>query len=384
MSPTERSEVGGSKVERAETPKSEVRERPPWNIFGALLVVAIALLALYGWSVGSRSFLFLEILLGAAALSVGGFFGFLFGMPRASTEDANPRSSTVATTDKGNDRATSSPAVPYRPSTNLEQVSDWLTKILIGIGLVQLASIGTAMKKFGEIVEASQKPPVLGASIVSQVVVILFLILGFLASFLWTRIYYGAIQSLADFDLLRRLQNVERKAEGTRTAATLLASGDLTTPSPDVTQLRQRADFAPAAPDDLEVAGPLMEKVMEFMQAPVKRDSDPVADLFPAARSEAFGRRLEGEIAADLGNGLIIRLRVRQTAEGPLDSEVLFLLHPTFPERIKRVVPQGGVAEINFYADGWFTAAAITDRGATVLTLDLRRIPGVPRWFQEN
>ena len=32
-------------------------------------------------------------------------------------------------------------AAEYRVNTNLEQISDWLTKILVGVGLVQLGAI---------------------------------------------------------------------------------------------------------------------------------------------------------------------------------------------------------------------------------------------------
>jgi hypothetical protein len=63
----------------------------------------------------------------AASGAVGAIFGFIFGIPRTLTSD-----------DGATDKGLRSRIVP---NTNLEQVSDWLTKILIGATLVELKSI---------------------------------------------------------------------------------------------------------------------------------------------------------------------------------------------------------------------------------------------------
>lgn len=370
----------------ADSAESERRDEPPWQILGILLLVTTAALTFYGWSVGSKPLLLIEILLGTAALTVGGFFGFLFGMPRAVAEVVNGTGGAPVKGDTTSDTInSSSPAreIRYQPSTNLEQVSDWLTKILIGVGLVQLGSIGKGLAELGELVANSQKPPIVGASIVSQVVAIVFLVLGFLASFLWTRIYYGAIQSLADRDLLRRLRRVEETAKGAKTVAKLLASGKLAPSSPAGHQTVADEHAAPES-DVRGIAPFASEQLTQFLRAAVEWDSDPVREVFRDAPQEANGRRLEGEIAANLGDAIVIRLRVRQTGREPLVSEVLFLLHPTFPERVLHATPRNGVAEVSVYAEGWFTAGAVADDGQTILALDLRRIPGVPDWFMER
>jgi hypothetical protein len=69
----------------------------------------------------------------AASGLVGGLLGFLFGIPR---------------TVQGTGASTSGPQ--YDANTNLEQVSDWLTKILVGVGLVQ---IGRALPALGKLAE---------------------------------------------------------------------------------------------------------------------------------------------------------------------------------------------------------------------------------------
>jgi len=76
------------------------------------------------------------LLVELACVAVGALVGFLFGIPRSvSLNDGQIPG--VEDGRKDGQR--------YRVNTNLEQISDWLTKILVGIGLVQLGTI----KNFG-------------------------------------------------------------------------------------------------------------------------------------------------------------------------------------------------------------------------------------------
>jgi tetratricopeptide (TPR) repeat protein len=72
-----------------------------------------------------------------AATMVGALLGFLFGIPRSLQQEA---SNPPATGDTGQQQGGKSklPALQaFRSNTSLEEISDWLTKIIIGIGLVQ-------------------------------------------------------------------------------------------------------------------------------------------------------------------------------------------------------------------------------------------------------
>lgn len=69
----------------------------------------------------------------AASFLAGALLGFLFGIPRALSSDAGAASAE-------HDRLIA--------NTNLEQVSDWLTKIIVGATLVQL---GNLTRRFGEL-----------------------------------------------------------------------------------------------------------------------------------------------------------------------------------------------------------------------------------------
>lgn len=164
-------------------------------------------------------------------MSVGSLLGFLFGMPRAVVAP-----STIEENDSDAPRS-------YHPSTNLEQVSDRLTKILIGVGLVELRQIGGTLAAMGRSVVSSLKNTPLGTELVTQVVIVSFLIFGFIASFLWTRIYYGPLQTLTDHNLISRLQNTMKKFEdnlsnqesatqNVETVTKLLITGELVASSP--------------------------------------------------------------------------------------------------------------------------------------------------------
>ena len=81
-------------------------------------------------------------------------------------------------------------------NTSLEQISDWLTKILVGVGLTQIGQVPTI---YGQI--ATFFGPAIGGDIGGTVAVcltIFFPIVGFMIGYLWTRLYLGEELVLAD------------------------------------------------------------------------------------------------------------------------------------------------------------------------------------------
>lgn len=122
----------------------------------------------------------LGIALGTSALMA--LLGFLFGMPRTLAND---------------NRRMSDAPFSYKPSTNLEEISDWLTKMIIGVGLIQLVQIGEwLMLQSGEIAEnlrlhGASEHFIIGA-------IVYFACLGFINGFLWTRLKFGVAIMQAD------------------------------------------------------------------------------------------------------------------------------------------------------------------------------------------
>jgi hypothetical protein len=105
----------------------------------------------------------------AGAFAVGTFFGFLFGIPKTLQDQSG-----TATSDSGPLQAT---------NTNLEQISDWLTKILVGVGLTQLYSLRGQLKALGSYFAVASSPALTLSMLLN------FSIAGFLSGYLLTRLF---------------------------------------------------------------------------------------------------------------------------------------------------------------------------------------------------
>jgi hypothetical protein len=128
------------------------------------------------------------LMLEAASTAVGGLLGFLFGIPR-SLQD---RGAAEHPSPGGNE----SPHA-YAVNTNLEQISDWLTKILVGIGLVQIARAPSAIGRLiGSLARDLGGRPI--DRLVVGTVLVFFPIFGFLISYLLTRLLLRRAFTLAD------------------------------------------------------------------------------------------------------------------------------------------------------------------------------------------
>ncbi|GHF31480.1 hypothetical protein GCM10018790_06620 [Kitasatospora xanthocidica] len=139
------------------------------------------------------------LVVAGASTVLGGGLGFLFGVPRVRGGSDEPQGS-------------------YAPNTNLEQVSDWLTKVLLGVGLTQLGSLGTRLHDLG-----AALAPVLGggdaAVPFAAALVLYFLVLGFLAGWLVTRLALPRALNDADRALDLFLAGQDRDRHGDKVGA---------------------------------------------------------------------------------------------------------------------------------------------------------------------
>jgi hypothetical protein len=79
------------------------------------------------------------VALSLAAAAIGSLIGFLFGVPRTlQLEHAQPGGAQ--------------PASPRRQAvnTNVEKVSDWLTTIIVGLGLAHITALPDQLKRLGD------------------------------------------------------------------------------------------------------------------------------------------------------------------------------------------------------------------------------------------
>jgi hypothetical protein len=154
---------------------TEVAGDKPWSDpLIIVLVVGVTALLFLGWTRANKpESMAVALLVGGAALASGALLGFVFGIPRAVPETASTQ-------------VNSQWERLYQVNTNLEQISDWLTKIIVGIGLVELAKIPPKFMKLAEYVANAFTPSI--PSSLAAVAVMYFAISGFLGTYLWTRL----------------------------------------------------------------------------------------------------------------------------------------------------------------------------------------------------
>jgi hypothetical protein len=244
---------------------------PRWPIY-VIAFAAVALLAIvvYGWR--DWKMLAVSTLVAAAAWFAGGFIGFLFGIPRSL---AQPTPDTA-----GDPR--------YSPNTNLEQISDWLTKILVGVGLVQFTAFAS---RAGDLVRFLG--PALGGGAIGEAFAAALLVFssvgGFLSFYLITRIYLPRAFAQADRDTLAKVVQGEiAKAQKTQ------EQSDLEALSLVSRQLEPEPGAPPISQSDLDAAVAAASPVLKsqlFLRAQdqrtttYERDKDKMERTIPVFRA---------------------------------------------------------------------------------------------------
>ena len=158
---------------------------------GCLLVLIYGLRYVYRDPIGSFGNVCVGLMAGGAALLSGGLLGFLFGIPHTRLREEIPpaRIDTTEQESAEQERSRSrSQATNYRPNTSLEQISDWLTKMLVGVGLVEIKIIPGKLREAADYI-ASGLGSGEHAETFVLTVLIYFSVTGFVFGFLWARLY---------------------------------------------------------------------------------------------------------------------------------------------------------------------------------------------------
>ncbi len=372
--------------------RRRITDRPAWSALAAFLTVMAALLALYGRAIPTADALIALLLIAGAALIGGALVGFLFGVPRRRPGDVPAPAPTPPQPDDPGaaDRPSPPPpppvavSNPYEPNNSLEQVSDWLTKIIVGVGLVELRKLLDLLDRFGDRVQLELGPTAIAASLIAQLSLVALIICGFLCGYLWTRFQYPMIQADSDNNVSRLLrENNESRAQQQKVDFTALVKAI----APGLAGGLVPVEAEALAVDDADTSpeAEVKRKIARFRDWPREWDSDPAGDLFGTQPEELNGRRLSASITLRLDGALTMEAKVERLAGAePLVGEVLFLLHPTIPDSTRAVMAEHDRATTAFYSEGWFHVAAVMDGGRTVLALDLRNVPGVPAWFRNS
>ena len=136
-----------------------------------------------------------SLLWGGACLATGALAGFLFGIPKTLQGGSADKQPTAKTDAKDVPR----PDVDFgqRVNTNLEEISDWLTKILVGLGLAELRSVPARLRDTAAYVAGALGGP--REQHFALALVVYFTVVGFMGGYLLTRLFLQRAFFMADF-----------------------------------------------------------------------------------------------------------------------------------------------------------------------------------------
>lgn len=232
-----------------------------------------------GRAIGSFGFL-----LAGGCLLLGSLVGFLFGIPRSLQHEHNTSTSDA--------RDALDTTGRYRPNTNLEQISDWLTKILVGVGLTQLGDIPEYLDD-----GATYLAKALGnneySTPIGLWIIIYFSSCGFLFGYLWTRLFLSRALAESEVNALvtaqvLKVQNDQSQVDAAALSLTYRYLRPDTKPEDfDIDELKNKIKAA-SAPVKVQIFylaenvrsenwkdnKPLMERTLPIFQALVEADAE--------------------------------------------------------------------------------------------------------------
>jgi hypothetical protein len=187
---------------------------PAALIMNIVIFITSGFVVISFWTSGSGRQWASGIIWSAACLLLGGFSGFLFGIPRFRSEGKTKLSSVPPTVPAaaGGLAAPAVQAVPQMPvvphastATNdqspIEQIADWLTKTIVGVALVNLEKLPTLLTRWASYVAGGIADPAAAAAVCADKsgcgitpsfalgVIIYFTIVGFLSGYLLTQVF---------------------------------------------------------------------------------------------------------------------------------------------------------------------------------------------------
>jgi hypothetical protein len=127
---------------------------------------------------------------GGMCLASGVLMGILFGLPRKLQQEREFKSYQYRGTQKRTSKAELH--IPYESNSNLEVISDWLTKIIVGVSLIEFRNIATFVDTVSSHAAvalggySTGYPFALSLSLFS-------LVDGFLLGYFWARFYLFAL-----------------------------------------------------------------------------------------------------------------------------------------------------------------------------------------------
>lgn len=338
-------------------------------------VVMIAMISGYSVSIATKYFSAFGcgILIAGASLSSGGFLGFIFGIPSMSQ----------------------TPTAKLKYNDNLVQISDWLTKIIVGVGLTQLYNIPRFIRKIGEQFQINFGGGNWAIN-VSIAIMSYFFVLGFLMIYFWTKTDYSTIMKNMDDDLNKQLADTEKKLdeeikakeqaqEEKKSMATEIVQRDLQSKITEATIADKNGNFVLQNDGSNSRANfeELKGIVNELLPSKKIIVTDDLQKNRWGAKSENGGKRINAKVTKNNWQNLFdVYISITNVDNTPLIDPVAIFIHDSYqvPDNVIYVSPTDGKAQLTLLASKAFTLGVLfTDK--TELELDLNDQLGFPPEF---
>lgn len=301
-----------------------------------------------------------------ASFSGSFFIGILFGMPKR----------------KGNEDD------GYSLNNSLVEISEWLTKIIVGLSLVNLIKIPGFLLSFGEyMVKSIGSPANTSIDVFSISILVYFGFLGLYFGYNYMRLFLSLQYRMVDDELL----NVKAELESSKEEVKVLEK--------QTSVMRELANESLQSENEIKQLSTVVaqdvtriEELKNIASERAKVIGSQVPDDPHKAKwgglPEKNYRKIEGSVK-ELFLGLYeVTLEVSSTdpVQHPLfDGEiVIFALHPSFKPEVRLVKVVEGVSRLKLIAYGSFTVGVFADSAGTELELDLSQLPGATEYFKTH
>lgn len=339
--------------------------------------------------------LFIGIILSIASLVSFYFIGTLFGMPKRNNK-------------KNND---------YSLNNGLVEIADWLTKIIIGLTLVNLKEIPDYLISLGEYVKVASKYDDELVNIYSIGIVIYFGFLGLYVGYNYMRLVLSNKYKYVDNHSIQKELEISKekildaKEEIQQKDLKILQLQSLVQDKEQLTKsLINRLNKPTMSSTDFEtvfkkvIDSEETKKTNEGIKTSVNKiideaklklhkglivnNKDPQKGQW---QSKAINNERELKATVTEENKGLYKINLEVVSTNPKTNPlkegdyILLALHNTFgnpPLKLIKVDNQS--AELSFYSYGSFTVGAFADKGATELELDLAELPNASSYFKSH
>jgi hypothetical protein len=342
-----------------------------WGAFGIVLLTVILLVVIgLATTCSPVNSILAFIGIASASLAFGAAIGFLFGIPRAQK--------VIAASENNHETQNALPAY-YSDNTNLEEISDWLTKIILGLTLVELkpilarvhdAAVNSSQALAGKCCETCTEDYYTFA----YSTLVFYFIAGGGLSYLWTR---SNLQSILE---ARKIKSINRQLE----ARNNKLEGQLSKGNKVVTTGSSNQLGTSDESSHLRISEKLsaFRKTIEelYERKPIKYTDDLQLGRWGGTSAKGgvtLSASYNGDVVSDEFFGIDLVISSSGEEIGDL---VAFFLHDTFPNEIEIVAVENGRATLTIQAFEAFTVGAKTESG-TELELDLNKVKGFPPEF---